>query len=145
MQNIKPFLWFNDRAKEAASFYVSLFENSKITNDGDMVIAFELDGRDFLALNGGPQYAFTPAVSLYISCDTQAEVDNLWAKLTDGGEPGRCGWLKDRFGLSWQVIPTALVDMLQDEDDAKSERVMQAMFQMSKIEIDKLKAAYEGA
>ncbi|HEV3086336.1 MAG TPA: VOC family protein [Candidatus Elarobacter sp.] len=145
MQKIKPFLWFNDQAKEAATFYVSLFKNSKITSDGDMVVAFELDGQEFLALNGGPQFDFTPAVSLYITCETQAEVDDLWTKLTDGGEPGRCGWLKDRFGLSWQVIPTALSDMLQDEDDAKSERVMQAMFQMSKIEIDKLKAAYDHA
>ena len=134
-----------DQAKEAAAFYVSIFKNSTITSDGDMVIAFDLDGQEFLALNGSPQFDFTPAVSLYITCDTQAEVDDLWAKLTDGGEPGRCGWLKDRFGLSWQVIPIALGEMLQDEDDAKSERVMQAMFQMGKIEIDKLKVAYDGA
>jgi predicted 3-demethylubiquinone-9 3-methyltransferase (glyoxalase superfamily) len=157
MQKIKPFLWFDGKAEEAANFYVSLFKNSKITNvsrygeegpgpaGSAMVVAFELEGQEFLALNGGPHFNFTPAISFLINCETQAEVDSLWDKLSEGGEPGQCGWLKDKYGLSWQVIPTALGDMLSDEDDEKSGRVMKAMLQMEKIDLDKLRRAYEHA
>jgi predicted 3-demethylubiquinone-9 3-methyltransferase (glyoxalase superfamily) len=145
MQKIRPFLWFDDKAEEASHFYVSLFKNSKIISVTPMMVSFVLDGQQFMALNGGPQFKFTEAVSFYISCDTQSEVDEYWNKLSEGGEPGQCGWIKDRFGLSWQVIPTALGDMLEDDDDEKSERVMQAMFKMSKIDIAKLKEAFEHA
>jgi len=143
MQKIKPFLWFDDKAEEAATFYVSLFKNAKITSVTPMIVTFELEGQQFMALNGGPQFKFTEAVSFFITCDTQSEVDEYWNKLTEGGEPGQSGWLKDKFGLSWQVVPTALGDMLGDDDDGKSERVMQAMLKMSKIEISELKAAYD--
>ena len=157
MQNIKPFLWFDDKAEDAAKFYVSIFKNSKITavsrygeegpgSDGAvMVAAFELDGLEFLALNGGPQFSFTPAISLLINCETQQEVDNLWDRLSAGGEKGQCGWLKDKFGLSWQVVPSILGELVQDDDAEKSERVMQAMLKMTKLDIAKLKEAYEHA
>lgn len=156
-QKITPFLWFDGQAKEAMNFYVSVFKNAEVLTvsrygEGGpapagtvMVASFKLDGQEFLALNGGPMYKFTEAVSFLISCESQDEVDHYWDKLTDGGEPGPCGWLKDRFGLSWQVVPTRLPELLQDEDPAKSGRVMQAMMQMSKIEIPKLEAAYAGA
>lgn len=144
IQRIKPFLWFDGNAEEAARFYVSIFRDSKIESTGSMATRFQIEGMQFIALNGGPQYAFSPAVSFLVSCETQAEVDELWSRLSEGGETQRCGWLKDRFGLSWQIVPTVLGDMLDDDDDEKSERVMQAMLQMDKIDIAALKRAYEG-
>ena len=157
MQKITPYLWFNDQAEEAMNFYVSLFKNSKVINvarygrggpgpEGTVMTAtFQLDGQEFMALNGGPLYSFTEAISFLVHCETQQEVDELWAKLTDGGEEGRCGWLKDRFGVSWQIIPNALGDMLQDKDPQKAQRVMQAMLQMNKIDTKVLKEAYDRA
>ncbi len=155
MQKITPFLWFDDQAEEAMNFYVSLFKNSKIlslSRYGDvapgepgtvMTGNFQLDGQEFMALNGGPQYRFTEAVSFFVSCETQQEVDELWVKLSEGGEEGLCGWLKDRFGLSWQIIPTALGEMLGDKDPERAGRVMQAMLQMRKIDIAGLQRAYD--
>jgi predicted 3-demethylubiquinone-9 3-methyltransferase (glyoxalase superfamily) len=155
MQKITPFLWFNDNAEEAMNFYVSVFRNSKIVNVrryGDagpgkkgtvMTGTFQIEGQQFFALNGGPRYKFTEAISLFVSCETQKEVDELWENLSAGGEKSRCGWLKDRFGLSWQIIPTALGKMLGDRDPGKASRVMQAMLQMDKIDIKKLKQAYD--
>ena len=155
MQKITPFLWFNDQAEEAIKFYTSLFKNSKIvsmTRYGDagpgpkgkvMSATFQLEGQEFMALNGGPQYKFTEAVSFLVDCKTQEEVDALWAKLSEGGEEGPCGWLKDKFGLSWQIVPTVLGELLNDPDPVKSQRVMKAMLQMKKIDIAKLKQAYE--
>jgi predicted 3-demethylubiquinone-9 3-methyltransferase (glyoxalase superfamily) len=145
MQKITPFLWFDGKAEEAANFYTSIFKNSKIKNIaryGDagpgpkgtaMSAVFELEGQGFMALNGGPQFTFSPAISLFVNCETQQEVDELWEKLSQGGERHRCGWLKDRFGVSWQIIPTALGQMLHDKDAEKSKRVMKAMLQMDKI------------
>lgn len=155
MQKITPFLWFDKDAEQAANFYVSIFKNSKlgqVTRYGDagpgpkgtaMSVTFELEGEEFFALNGGPQFKFTPAISFFVNCETQAEVDDLWEKLSAGGKKDRCGWLTDKFGLSWQIIPTALGKMLGDKDPKKSSRVMQAMLQMSKLEIETLKKAYE--
>ena len=152
MQKIVTFLWFDNKAEEAAMFYVSLFKNSKIgavTRYGEagpgpkgtaMSVRFQLEGQDFYALNGGPIFKFTEAISMFVNCESQEEVDALWEKLSKS----QCGWLKDRYGLSWQVIPTALGKYLQDKDPAKSKRVMQAMLQMGKIDIEKLKKAYEG-
>jgi predicted 3-demethylubiquinone-9 3-methyltransferase (glyoxalase superfamily) len=156
MQKITPFLWFDNQAEEAMSFYVSIFKNSKVgkvSRYGDagpgpkgtvMSATFQLEGQEFMALNGGPLFRFTEAISLFVDCKTQEEVDELWEKLSAGGQPSRCGWLKDKFGLSWQIIPSALMEMLQDKDPAKSKRVMQAMLQMSKIDVAGLKRAYEG-
>jgi predicted 3-demethylubiquinone-9 3-methyltransferase (glyoxalase superfamily) len=144
MHKITPFLWFNGQAEEAARFYTSIFKHSRIESVSPMSSTFFLDGQKFMALNGGPQFKFTEAISFFVNCDTQHEIDGLWEKLSAGGEPGRCGWLKDKFGVSWQVIPSVLGDMLQDEDEDKSGRVMQAMLQMSKIDIAELKRAYEG-
>jgi predicted 3-demethylubiquinone-9 3-methyltransferase (glyoxalase superfamily) len=156
MQKITPFLWFDGKAEEAANFYVFLFKNSKIVNVARygeagpgpkgtaMTATFELAGQRFIALNGGPQFKFSEAISFLINCETQQDVDELWEKLSAGGEKGRCGWLKDKYGLSWQVIPTALGEMLQDKDPQKSQRVMQAMLQMDKIDIARLKQAYDG-
>ncbi len=154
MQKITPFLWFDDRAGEAAYFYVSIFKNSKIvsvngedTNGADGPVSsvrFQLDGQEFIAFNGGPHFKFTEAISLFINCETQAEVDDLWEKLSEGGETSRCGWLKDKFGVSWQIIPAALGEMLNDPDDEKSERAMNAMLGMTKIDIAGLKRAFEG-
>ena len=156
MPKITPFLWFDGQAEEAANFYVSVFPNSRNTKvsrygeagpgpkGGVMVVAFELDGQPFFALNGGPQFEFTEAVSFSVDCSTQQEVDEYWEKLSAGGEQGPCGWLKDRFGLSWQVNPRILGEMLSDADPAKSKRVMEAMLKMRKIEIEELKRAYEG-
>ncbi len=156
MQKITPFLWFDSQAEEAMNFYVSIFKNSKvgsITRYGEagpgpkgtvMSTTFQLEGQDFIALNGGPQFVFSPAISFFVNCETQEEVDNLWDKLSAGGEQLQCGWLKDKYGLSWQIIPTALGEMLQDADLEKSARVMQAMLQMKKIDIADLKQAYEG-
>ena len=155
MQKITPFLWYDNNAEEAVSLYISVFKNSKITDItryGDagpgpkgsvMTIAFQLEGQDFIALNGGPMSKFTDAISLSVDCKTQQEVDELWEKLSAGGQPGQCGWLKDKFGLSWQIVPSALVEMLQDQDAEKSNRVMQAMMQMRKIDVASLRRAYE--
>jgi predicted 3-demethylubiquinone-9 3-methyltransferase (glyoxalase superfamily) len=151
MQKITPFLWFNDNAEEAMNFYVSIFKNSKVgsvSRYGDagpgpkgsvMSATFQLEGQEFMALNGGPLFSFTPAVSLFVNCETQEEVDELWDKLSDGGSKERCGWLKDKFGLSWQIIPSALRRLLTDP--SRSQRVMQAMLQMDRIDIKQLEAA----
>jgi predicted 3-demethylubiquinone-9 3-methyltransferase (glyoxalase superfamily) len=156
MQKITPFLWFNDNAEEAMDFYVSVFQDSKIvrvSRYGDagpgkkgtvMVGAFELEGQRFSALNGGPQFSFTPAVSFVVNCETQKEVDDLWQKLCAGGKSQACGWVQDRFGLSWQIVPTVLLEMLHDEDPEKSDRVMTAMLQMDKLDIESLERAYRG-
>ena len=156
MDKIFTFLWFDHEAEEAATFYVSLFKNSKITGvtrygEGGpgpkgtvMSVTFELDGRKFGALNGGPLFKFTEAISLFINCEDQKEVDELWEKLSAGGTKSRCGWLKDRYGLSWQVVPTVLGKYLGDKDPAKAKRVMEAMLQMDKLDIAKLTKAYEG-
>ena len=154
MQKITPFLWFDGNAEEAMNFYVSVFKNSKIVNVrryGEagpgpkgtvMTGTFQIEGQEFFALNGGPQYKFTPAISLFVSCQTQKEVDELWNKLSAGGRTDRCGWLQDKYGLSWQIIPSASGKMLGDKDPKKSNRVMKAMLQMDKIDIKKLKQAY---
>ena len=143
MQKITPFLWYDNQAEEAAKFYTSIFKNSKILSVSPMMVTFELEGQKFMALNGGPQFKFTEAVSLFVDCKTQQEVDELWEKLSEGGEKGRCGWLTDKFGLSWQIIPSALGEMMNDDDDEKSGRVMKAMLQMNKIDIGGLRKAYE--
>jgi predicted 3-demethylubiquinone-9 3-methyltransferase (glyoxalase superfamily) len=157
MQKITPFLWFDDKAEEAMNFYISIFKNSKVvgvTRYGDagpgpkgtiMTAKFEFDGQEFVALNGGPLFSFTEAVSFVVNCETQQEVDEFWEKLSQGGQKSRCGWLKDRYGVSWQVVPTVLPEMIQDKDAEKSQRVMQAMLQMNKIEIESLKRAYLGS
>ena len=148
-QKITTFLWFDDDAEEAMRFYVSIFRNSKIidvTRNRDKIMAgtFELEGQRFIALNGGPQFKFTEAISLFVNCETQEEVDELWEKLTaGGGAPSQCGWLKDKFGLSWQIIPSALMELMSDPDPEKASRVMQAMLQMKKIDINGLKRAYD--
>jgi predicted 3-demethylubiquinone-9 3-methyltransferase (glyoxalase superfamily) len=155
-QRISPCLWFDGLAEEAANFYVSIFKNSRITaasrygeggpgpKGGVMAIRFELDGQSFTALNGGPMFKFTEAISMVVHCETQAEVDDYWEKLSAGGQPGRCAWLKDKFGVSWQIVPTVLIELMQDNDRAKSTRVMRAMLQMTKIDIAGLQQAYEG-
>jgi predicted 3-demethylubiquinone-9 3-methyltransferase (glyoxalase superfamily) len=145
IHSITPFLWFDGNAEEAARFYASVFIDSSLDSVSPMSVTFHLHGQKFFGLNGGPHYAFTPAVSMFVSVDTQDDVDELWEKLSAGGEPGRCGWLKDKFGLSWQIIPVALGDMMNDDDDAKSERVVNAMLQMGKIDISGLQRAYDGA
>ena len=142
MKKITPFLWFNNNAEEAANFYVSIFKNSKINTATPMMVSFVLDGQEFIGLNGGPQYKFTEAVSMFVNCEDQAEVDVLWDKLLDGGEASKCGWLKDKFGLSWQIIPKALGELMGDKDPLKAKRVMDAMLTMKKIEVSKLQAAY---
>lgn len=142
MQKITPFLWFDGRAAEAAKFYTGIFKNSKIENISPMMAAFQLDGVKFIALNGGPQFKFTEAISFFVSCQTQKEIDYFWAKLSAGGKKSRCGWLKDKFGVSWQIVPPILGELLNDEDEAKSQRVMQAMLQMAKLDIKTLKQAY---
>jgi len=155
MQKITPFLWFDDKAEEAANFYVSIFKNSRVgrvTRYGEgapgpkgkvMSVTFELDGQEFYALNGGPMFSFTPAISFFVNCETQQEVDELWRNLSAGGEESRCGWLKDKYGLSWQIIPSVLGRMLQDKDSKKAKRVMEAMLQMGKIDIIRLQQAYD--
>jgi predicted 3-demethylubiquinone-9 3-methyltransferase (glyoxalase superfamily) len=151
MQKITTFLWFDGRAEEAMKFYVSIFENSKIVStmpgpDGKVLTGtFQIEGQQFMALNGGPQYKFTEAISLFVNCETQAEVDDLWNKLTaGGGAESQCGWLKDKFGLSWQIIPSALGRLFGDPDRAKANRAVQAMLQMKKIDIAKLQQAFDG-
>jgi predicted 3-demethylubiquinone-9 3-methyltransferase (glyoxalase superfamily) len=156
MQKITTFLWFNDKAEEAANLYVSLFKNSKIETisyygEGAprpkgtvLTVVFHLDGQQFMALNGGPHYNFTPAISLLVNCETQEEVDRLWDKLLEGGKPSRCGWLQDRYGLSWQIVPTILGKLMSDPDRKKADRVMQAMLKMDKLDIKGLEEAYEG-
>ena len=168
MQKITPFMWFDDQAEEAANFYVSIFSNRggsaahgraeivDVARYGEagaqasgrpegsvMTVMFRLDGQEFTALNGGPEFKFTEAVSFMVNCENQEEVDELWDKLSEGGEQGPCGWLKDKYGFSWQIVPTALGEMLRDEDPKKAERVMAAMLQMKKIDIQALKEAYE--
>ena len=155
-QKITPCLWFDGKAEEAANFYVAIFKNSRIVSTmhyGEagpgaqrsvLSVTFRLDGQSFMALNGGPHYSFTPAISMFVRCETQDEVDELWEKLTAGGEPVRCGWLKDKYGVSWQIVPTALGEMLQDKDAAKSKRVMEAMLKMVKLDIPTLRQAYQG-
>jgi predicted 3-demethylubiquinone-9 3-methyltransferase (glyoxalase superfamily) len=153
-QKITTFLWFDNNAEEAMKHYVSIFKKSKIlsvTRNGKagpgpegtvLVGSFQIEGQEFTALNGGPQFKFTEAISLVVHCDSQKEVDDLWAKLSKGGAPGQCGWLKDKFGLSWQIVPRVMIELLQDKDPAKSQRVMRAMMQMTKIDIAGLQRAH---
>ncbi|HET6930386.1 MAG TPA: VOC family protein [Candidatus Acidoferrum sp.] len=153
MQKITPFLWFDGNAEEAANFYISIFKHSKmgkISRYGDagpgpkgsvMSVTFQIEGQEFFALNGGPQFKFTPAISFFVNCETQKEVDDLWEKLSAGGRTDRCGWLQDKFGVSWQIIPTVLGQLLGDKDPQRAKRAMQAMLQMTKIDIKKLQQA----
>jgi predicted 3-demethylubiquinone-9 3-methyltransferase (glyoxalase superfamily) len=153
-QKITPFLWFDHQAEEAVGFYTSIFKDSKVgtvTRYGEagpgpkgsvMTMAFELDGQGFVALNGGPQFQFTPAISFVINCESQEEVDHYWETLSAGGQEVQCGWLRDKYGVSWQVVPTVLIDMLHDKDAARAQRVMKAMLQMKKIDIPRLEEAY---
>ena len=155
MQKIIPFLWFDGKAEDAMNFYVSIFKNSKVgrvSRYGDagpgpkgavMSCAFQLEGQDFYALNGGPQFKFTPAISLFVNCETQQEVDALWEKLSAGGRKDQCGWLQDKYGVSWQIVPTTLGKLLGDKDPVKANRVMQAMMQMKKLDIKGLQQAYD--
>jgi predicted 3-demethylubiquinone-9 3-methyltransferase (glyoxalase superfamily) len=155
MQKISPFLWFDNQAEEAMNFYVSIFKNSKVGNvtrygeagpgpkGSVMTASFELEGQHFTALNGGPHFKFTEAVSFVVSCETQEEVDELWERLGEGGQTQQCGWLKDKFGLSWQIVPTVLIELINDPDPAKSRRVTEAMLKMTKIDIAQLWQAYE--
>jgi predicted 3-demethylubiquinone-9 3-methyltransferase (glyoxalase superfamily) len=159
MQKITPYLWFEDNAEEAAKFYTSIFKNSRvinITHYGEsaaevsgrpkgtvMTVTFELEGQRFMALNGGPIFKFSPAISFLVSCETQQEVDDLWEKLSEGGQVEQCGWLKDKVGVSWQIVPNILGEMIKDKDAKKSERVIKAMLQMKKIDIQGLRKAYE--
>src|SRR5271169_6496957 len=156
MQKITPFLWFDGKAEEAMNFYISIFKNSKIvslTRYGEagpgpkgtvMSAIFQLDGQEFFALNGGPQFTFTPAISFFVNCETQQEVDELWERLSEGGKKNRCGWLQDKYGLSWQVIPSVLGTLMRDKDPERASRVMKAMLQMGKIDIAALQHAYDG-
>jgi predicted 3-demethylubiquinone-9 3-methyltransferase (glyoxalase superfamily) len=157
MQKITPFLWFDNQAEDAANFYVSIFKNSRILSvvrysesgakatgrpaGSAMTVAFQLDGHDYTALNGGPHFKFTEAISLVVNCESQTEVDEMWEKLSAGGQTSQCGWLKDKYGLSWQVVPTILVELLQNKDPVKAERVMKAMLTMTKMDIAQLKQA----
>ncbi len=159
MQKITPFLWFDDKAEEAANFYASVFKNSKVGNvtryndessaaagrpkGSVMTIEFQLEGQDYIGLNGGPHFKFTEAVSFSVSCETQEEVDRFWEKLSEGGQESQCGWLKDKYGLSWQIVPRVLPELLKHKDPEKSKRVMKAMLQMTKIDINALKQAAE--
>ena len=156
MQRITPFLWFNDNAEQAVNHYLSVFKNSKITSIthyGDagpgpkgsvMTLAYQLDGQEFVAINGGPTYTISPAVSFVVNCDTQEEIDYYWEKLTDGGQEIQCGWLQDKFGVSWQIVPPLLIELINDPDKAKADRVMQAMLKMIKLDISALKEAAKG-
>ncbi len=156
MQKITPFLWFDGDAEEAARFYTSVFEESKIVtvthygeagprpNGSVMTMVFQICGQEFIALNGGPQYKFTPAVSFVVSCQTQAEIDRYWDKLVEGGRPVQCGWLTDKYGLSWQIVPASISEMMQDKDAQRSRRVMQAVMTMIKLDLAELQRAYDG-
>lgn len=156
MQKITPFLWFNDKAEEAMNFYISVFKDAKpgaVSRYGTsgpgpegsvMVTTFQLFGQEFTALNGGPQYPFTPAISFVVNCETQEEVDTLWEKLTEGGQEVQCGWLTDKYGLSWQIVPTEFFEMIKDKDKKKTDRVMTAMMKMVKFDIAALRKAYAG-
>jgi len=156
MQKITPFLWFDDKAEEAVDFYTSIFKNSKtisISRYGDagpgpkgavMVAKFQIEGQEFMALNGGPTFTFSPAISFVVNCKTQEEVDELWEKLSEGGAKSQCGWLTDKFGLSWQIVPTVLGELMQGKDPVKTNRVMAALLQMTKLDIEGLRKAYEG-
>jgi len=156
MKKITPFLWFDDKAEEAMNFYCSIFENSKkgdVRRYGEagpgpkgsvMTVTFELEGQEFMALNAGPQFSFTPAISFFVNCETQQEVDYFWEKLSEGGSKEQCGWLRDKYGLSWQVVPSVLGRILSDPDTAKSQRAMKAMMQMKKLDIEGLERAFEG-
>ncbi len=159
MRKITPCLWFDNQAEEAANFYVSIFKNSRIgrvarygeegatvsgkPKGSTMTVTFELDGQEVMALNGGPMFKFSPAISFIVNCETQQEVDRLWEKLSEGGEKQQCGWLKDKYGVSWQIVPTALGEMMQNRDPKRTERVMQALLQMTKLDINGLRQAYE--
>lgn len=156
MQKITPFLWFNDNAEEAVNFYTSIFKNSKLGNiarygeagpgpkGSAMSVNFQIEGQEFIALNGGPQFKFTPAISFFVDCKTQEEVDDLWEKLSAGGRRDRCGWLQDKYGLSWQIIPSVLGELLHSKDPETSQRVMKAMLKMDKIDIEALRRAASG-
>src|SRR6059036_1515151 len=156
MQKITPCLWFDTQAEEAAKFYASIFKNSKVGNitrygaagpgpaGSVMTVAFELDGQAFIALNGGPAYKLTEAISFTVDCQTQAEVDQYWGQLSAGGEEGPCGWLKDKFGLSWQIVPSVMMKLLGDKDRTKANRAMQAMLKMKKLDIAELQRAFDG-
>jgi predicted 3-demethylubiquinone-9 3-methyltransferase (glyoxalase superfamily) len=160
MPKITPFLWFDNQAEEAANFYASIFKDSRIgriARYGEeaaqktgrppgsvMTVEFQLEGQEFVGLNGGPMFKFTEAVSFVVNCETQEEVDYFWEKLSEGGEKSRCGWLTDKFGLSWQVVPTVLIQMMHDMEAGKSQRVMEALLQMDKIDINRLREAYQG-
>jgi predicted 3-demethylubiquinone-9 3-methyltransferase (glyoxalase superfamily) len=155
MQRIVPFLWYNGQAEEAANYYVSIFPSSRIVSvmrygaagpgpsGSVMTVTFELEGQEFIALNGGPEFTFSPAISLFVKCTTQTEVDELWEKLSTGGQKIQCGWLTDRFGVSWQIVPTVLGEWLGDPDPVRSQRVMNAMLLMTKLDIEALRQAYE--
>jgi len=155
-QKITPFLWFDSSAEEAANLYVSVFKNSKVTSvsrygeagpgpkGSAMSVTFQLDGQEFMARNGGPLFKFTEAISFFVNCETQDEIDRLWSKLGDGGEPGQCGWLRDKFGLSWQIVPNVLGELMGDPDPEKSRRVTQAMLKMGKLDIAGLRRTYDG-
>ena len=145
MQKIVPFLWFDGQAEAAAKFYVSIFKDSKVLSATPMSVTFQLEGQQFYALNGGPQFKFTPAISLFVNCETQQEVDELWSKLTAGGSDEQCGWLKDKYGLSWQIIPKTLGRLLNDKNPKKANAAMQAMLKMKKIDIKALQQAFDGA
>jgi predicted 3-demethylubiquinone-9 3-methyltransferase (glyoxalase superfamily) len=157
MQKILPCLWFNNQAEEAASFYTSIFKDSKVENRSNrsdegsglkgsvLTTTFQINGQEIMALNGGPEFKFTPAISLFVNCEDQAEVDYYWEKLSEGGEKGQCGWLTDKFGVSWQIVPTILGVLMSDKDDRKTASVMHALLQMNKLDISKLKQAYEQA
>ena len=144
MPKITPFLWFENKAEEAARFYISVFGHGKITRTNPMMTSFELEGQAFIGLNGGPKFTFTEAVSFFISCQSQAEVDHFWDRLSEGGQPQACGWLKDRYGLSWQVVPDALGRLMGDLDPVKAKRTMEAMLKMTKISIADLETAHAG-
>ena len=155
MQKITPYIWFDDQAEEAMNFYTSIFKHSKVVavsrfgeagpRPAGMVLTatFELEGQEFVALNGGPEYSFTPAISFFVHCETQVEVDEMWDKLSADGEQGQCGWLKDKFGVSWQIVPNILGELLNDKDTEKSKRVMLAMLKMGKLDIASLQQAYQ--
>jgi predicted 3-demethylubiquinone-9 3-methyltransferase (glyoxalase superfamily) len=136
---VTPFLWFNNNAEEAMKFYTSIFKNSAVTSRG----TFQLEGQEFMVLNGGPQFKFNEAISFFVNCESQEEVDYFWHKLTAGGEPGRCGWLKDKYGLSWQIVPKVFMKLVSDPDPAKSQKVIQAMMKMQKMDVKKLQEAYD--